>query len=496
MSGLGYHRLSAVVLTVAAFIAGGSRAQPSPPLPDPVFSVQRYRLPNGVEVFIKPRGTTHAVDVRVVVKVGFRDEAVPDSGLSHLLEHMMFKGTRRHDEIALNRIVDSKGAYSNGETHPEYTFYEVSIADQHFPFALEWLREIVTESRLEQRHLRQAREDVYSEQQGNYPRFVERIFVTGVFQPIEVRVPDVLFPSVRIPDRIICRLEHIDQKRLRAFYEQYYRPDNMAVIIVGNVDPDVALARTREAFGSLPRRPVPRSIRALPEARIPAGEIDTDLMPPVGEMTEIWRGVVTKGLSDPDRFTLRVIQSYLDRRIFEEIRSRRALGYSLGARAQDLTDTGLLYGYARVKRSAPAEREAKQILEQLFRELRERPLSESDLQEAKDTILGRGARIYETNPAIAGLYLEWFMTIPYGNPLPNHFASIAAVTTADVQRVARERFRDGRTFTATERPTLSFLQGGIAAIVVVMALLAIALIRRRRTRRASAVGTQVKVGGL
>jgi zinc protease len=472
--------LAAAVLAIAALTAAGETGEASPPLPDPVFSVQRHRLPNGLEVFIKPRTTTHAVDVRVVVKVGFRDEAVPDSGLSHLLEHMMFKGTRRHDEIALNRIVDSKGAYSNGETHPDYTFYEVSIADHHFPLALEWLREIVTESLLEERHLRQAREDVYSEQQGNYPRFVERIFVTGIFQPIEVRVPDVLFPSVQIPDRIICRLEHIDQKRLRAFYEQYYRPDNMAVIIVGNVDPDDALSRTRAAFGSLPRRPVPRTVRPLPEAKLPVREIDTDLMPPLGEMTEVWRGVVTGGLRDPDRFTLRVIQSYLDRRIFEEIRSRRALGYSLGARAQELTDTGILYGFARVKRKGPAEREAKAILEQLFREMGERPLSESDLQEAKDTILGRVARIYETNPAIANLYLEWFMTVPFGAPPPDHFAAIAAVTTADVQRVARERFREGRTFTATERPTLSFLQGGVVSIIVVIALLALAMIRRRR----------------
>jgi predicted Zn-dependent peptidase len=474
-------------------LAPGNREAPPAPAPlqtadDPIFSVLRHRLSNGFEIFVKPRSTTRAVDLRVLVKVGFRHEATRDSGLSHLLEHMMFKGTRRHDEIALNRIVEGKGAYANGETWPELTLYEVNIVDAHWPLALDWLREIVLESELSAEDLAQARDDVYSEQEGDYPRYVEALFETGLFQPIELKVPDTLFPAMELPDRVISRLEHVDERRLRAHYERFYAPGNMALVVVGNVDPQAVLARATAAFGSLPARPVtaPDLLPTLAPL-LPAGEIDTDLMPPVGQMTEVWRGVVTGGLGDPDRFTLRVIQTWLDRRIFEEIRSRRALGYSLGCRVQEVSDVGLLYGFARVRRDGEAEETARRILAELFASLVERPLPAGELQEAKDTILGRQARQLESNAALASLYQEWFLRIPYGEPLPSYFAEIAKVTAADVQRVARARFTPAATFTAVARPTLSFTQatvvlGGLA--VVLGLLLARRRLKLRRERRA------------
>jgi zinc protease len=494
-------RLTLAALPLLSAAAGASTASPtdgtttvapapgavaSPPAAapsDPIFAVERHRLPNGLEVFVKPRATTRAVDVRVVVEVGFRHEAVADSGLSHLLEHMMFKGTRRHDEIELARIVDGKGAYSNGETWPEHTFYEVNVVDRHFPLALDWLREIVLESLLEPGDLEQARDDVYSEQEGDYPRFVEALFATGLGQPLELKVPATLFPWMELPDRVISRLEHVDAARLREHYRRFYAPGNMAVIVVGNVDAADALARATAAFGDLPPRAVeaPHYVPTRPPA-LPAGEIDTDLMPPVGQMTEVWRGVVTGGLSDPDRFTLRVIQTWLDRKAFEEVRSRRALGYSVGCATQEVSDVGLLYAYARVRRERAAEEEARRILRDLFAQLRDAPLPAAELQEAKDTILGRQARLFESNAALASLYQEWFLRIPWGEPLPDYFAAVARVTAADVQRVARERFRDELVFTAVARPTFSFVQATLVLGLLALAL-ALLVVRRRLRRR-------------
>lgn len=477
-------RLRLATLALAWLCAAAAAAQTRPAPADPLFAVHRHRLPNGLEVFVKPRATTRAVDVRVVVKVGFRHEAVRDSGLSHLLEHMMFKGTRRHDEIALNRIVDGKGAYANGETWPEHTLYEVNVVDRYFPLALDWLREIVLESLLAGDDLEQAREDVYSEQEGDYPRFVEALFTRGLGQPLAVKVPATLFPWMELPDRVISRLEHVDERTLREHYRRFYVPNNMAVIVVGNVDPDDVVARVTAAFGELEARPVvaPHYLTVRPPA-LPSGEIDTDLMPPVGQMTEIWRGIVTGGLDDPDRFTLRVIQTWLDRRAFEEIRSRRALGYAVGCASQEVSDVGLLFAYARVRRDRAAEAEARRILGELFATLREEPLAADELQEAKDTILGRLARQLESNAALASLYQEWFLRIPYGEPLPDYFAAVSRVTAEDVQRVAGERFRDELVFTAVARPTASYVQAAVSLGVLVAALGVLALRRRLLRRR-------------
>ena len=92
-----------------------------PALGGDVWDVQRHRLPNGLEVFVKERRETQAVEVRVVVKVGHRYEKPLDSGLSHLLEHMLFKGTPNHPGIF--QLLSSRGAQFNGSTWLDRTNY-------------------------------------------------------------------------------------------------------------------------------------------------------------------------------------------------------------------------------------------------------------------------------------------------------------------------------------------------------------------------------------
>lgn len=461
-----------VVLCLAATAARGEDA----------YEVRRTVLPNGLQVWVKPRPTTHVVDVRVVVKVGFRYERAEDSGISHLLEHMMFKGTAKHSEIELDRIIDATGAYSNGETWPEMTFYQVNIIDRDFPLALDWLREILLESLLRENEMNQAREDVYSEQGGDYPSIVESIFERGWFQPIELRVADTLFPEARLADRAIARLDRFHPEDLRSFYRRYYVPNNMAVIIVGNVDPDDALRRVEAAFGAMR----PAAVRARdyfrPRApRIPQGEIETKLMPPAGQMTEVWRGIITRGRTDPDRYVLRVIERFVSRRAYEEVRSKRALAYDVGCRMQELSDVGALYAWAQPRRKTADEEKTKLILQEIFDRLQRAPITDAELHDAKESLTGRLARSYESNANLGGLYQELFLTIPAREPLPDAIAAIDGVTKQDVLRVARARFASG-VFRARARPALSYTEAIIAIVTagVAIAVAVLAMIRRRR----------------
>ncbi|HVT02510.1 MAG TPA: pitrilysin family protein, partial [Thermoanaerobaculia bacterium] len=423
---------------------------------DPVFSVQRTRLANGMEVWIKPRANTRAVDVRLVVRVGFRDEKPLDSGLSHLLEHMLFKGTRSHTEIELNRMLQSKGAYDNGETWPEYTFYEVNIIDRYFPLALGWLREITQEPLLLPAALRDARKDVYSEQQGHYPRILERIFQTGIFQPLPIRLGDVLFPNANVSERIIANLDDIDANRLRAHLKRYYVPGNMGLIVVGNVDPAEILREAQAAFGSLTPAPVDRGdgLPHLAPRRI-EGEIHTLFFPPAGQMTEIWRGFWTAGLSDPDRHVLRLIAAHLDRRAFEEVRLKRALAYSVGAATYDLSDIGLFYLHANATRGSDEEKTVKRLFDGLLTRVRQDGLTTDELREAKDMMTGRQVRRYENNANLAALYQELYLSTPYGTPIENGFDRIEAITNTDVLRVAGKTFVDRNGFRAAARPPMT-----------------------------------------
>ena len=442
-----------------------------------LWDVQQHKLPNGMEVWIKERRETQAVEVRVVVKTGQRYEKPRDSGLSHLVEHMLFKGTAKQSEAALKWAIERRGGSRNGITTPEATYYYVNIRDTHLDFAVDWLEDIVFHSQMREEHIHQARKDVYSEQGGHYPRIVERVFLTGLFQPPEVRAAEVAFPHAEVAERVIADLDHVDRAALRRFFDEYYVPNNMAVIVVGNVDPVHALEVVARKFGSIPSRPVVRAgyIPYAPPKL--ASEIRTRLFPPVGQMTDVRYGFWTRGKLDPDRAALRVLARHLDRRMKEEIRYRRALAYSVGAFFYEGLDAGVLYVYADVPRDA--EDRAKNLMEGIVREVTSRPLTAQALRDAKEALVGSSVRYYESNSRLADLYQEFFLT---GTGPRDEFAALEAVTEGDVLRVSRRRLQSEAMMFVVARPPLTYAGAAILAVVVLLLVIAILVWRSRRRK--------------
>lgn len=452
-----------------------------PALGGDVWSVERHRLPNGLEVFVKERRETKAVEVRVVVKVGHRYEKPLDSGLSHLLEHMLFKGTQRQTEAELKWAVERRGGGRNGITTPEATYYFVNIRDVHFPFAVQWLEDIVFHSRMTDGHLAQARKDVYSEQGGKYPRLLERVFNAGLFQPSELRAAEFSFPHAQVAERVVSRLEHVDVATIRRHFAAHYQPNNMAIIVVGNVHAPSALREIEARFGGLPSKPVPRPDYVPYRTPRVTGELRTRFYPPVGQMTDIRYGIWTRGYADPDRRVLRLLARHLDRRLKEEIRYKRALAYSVGCGFFEDLDVGSLYAYASGPRDA--EDEVKRVIRDVVREVTERELSAADVTDAREAYIGSSVRFYENNSRLADLYQNAFLTVPFGSPITNEFAAAEAVRPADIRTVARARLRSDALMFIVAKPPLTYAGAVIVSIVVVLAIVVLIVwrVRRRRT---------------
>jgi len=445
-----------------------------------IWDVQRHRLPNGLEVFIKQRSETQAVEVRAVVKVGHRYEEPLDSGLSHLLEHMLFKGTARQTEAQLKWAVERRGGGRNGITTPEATYYFVNIRDVHFKFAVDWLEDIVFHSLMKDSALAQARKDVYSEQGGKYPRILEKIFIAGFFQPPEVRAAEVSFPYAQVAERLAVRLEHIDRARLRQHFDAYYQPNNMAIIVVGNVDAADALREIEAHFGGLKPRPIARPSYVPYREPHVVDEIRSRFYPPVGQLTDVNYGIWTHGDADPDRHVLRMLARHLDRRLKEEIRYKRALAYSVGCGFFEDVDVGALYAYASGPRDA--EDEVKSVMRAVVREVTEHEISAADLADAREAYIGSSTRYYESNSRLADLYQNFFLTVPFGAPLPNEFASAERVTPADVLRVAKARLHHGALMFVVARPPLTYTGAAVLGVVVVLVAILLIVWRRRHPR--------------
>ena len=449
-----------------------------------VADVERHRLPNGLEVWIKERQETEAVEVRVVARAGFRYEKPLDSGLSHLLEHMLFKGTDRQTESQLKWEVERRGGSRNGITTLDSTYYYVNIRNVHFPFALEWLEDIVFHSKLSPEHLEQARKDVYSEQGGKYPRILERIFLTGLFQPPEVRAAALAFPHAHVAERVIANLEHVDDAAARRHFETYYRPANMAVIVVGNVDSGAALAEVAKRFGAI------RGQTGAGGTWVPyrepqnLDEIRTRFYPPVGQMTDVRYGIWTRGRRDPDRLALKLLCRHLDRRLKEEIRYKRALAYSVGCVSFEGMDAGALFGYAEGERGD--EDAVRGLLETIAREVIDRDLTEQEVTDAREAVIGSQIRYYENNSRLADYYQDLFLTVPFGAKLPDEMAALQSLSITDLRRVAQRRLRPESMMFVVARPPLTYVGTVILGVILLLLIVTLVVLRMRRRRKREA----------
>lgn len=240
--------LSALVL---AWASSGQAASG----PTPVASVENiteYRLPNGLRVLLYPDPSTTKVTVNCTVFVGSRHEGYGETGMAHLLEHMVFKGTPAHPDIP--KALKDRGANFNGTTWVDRTNYFETLNSEkdnlEFAIALEADRLVNSPIR---------REDLLSEM-----TVVRNEFERGENSPERIlsqRIMSVAFEWHNYGKSTIGNrsdIERVPVDRLRAFYRKYYRPDNCMVIVAGKFEPVRALAAVSKSFGPLknPKEPL------------------------------------------------------------------------------------------------------------------------------------------------------------------------------------------------------------------------------------------------
>jgi zinc protease len=235
----------------------------------------------------------------------------------------------------------------------------------------------------------------------------------------------------------------IDRETLLDFRERWFVANNMVIAVVGNVRHDEAVAMVASAFADLPGRTLPErppAARSFPSEqtirRISAGSHQAQLL----------IGVPGPSLADADRYAMDVLDAIIDdagRRLFTEIRDRRALAYSVGSGYVSLTDAGVWLAAAGVDPDN-VNVVAELILAEM-RRLRDVPLTPAELDEAKNYLEGRSVLGLETNLGQARRF-SGQEVLGVREPIAQYLDRIRAVTAADVQRVAR-RYLDVENYT-------------------------------------------------
>ncbi len=209
-------------------------------------------LPNGGKLIVKSRDDTSAVAIHVWFKVGSVYEKYDEKGMAHFLEHMLFNGSEKYPYGEADKIVESLGGNLNAGTSKDYTFYHVEIASPYWRQALEVLYQITMKATLDEKMMKKEKEIVIEELRRGKDNPSTVLWET--FEKTAYKVSPYRFPTIGFEETI----RKFTREMTMNFYRNFYQPRNMAVVVVGDVDPQEVEEEVLKTFGEEEGRPVPK----------------------------------------------------------------------------------------------------------------------------------------------------------------------------------------------------------------------------------------------
>lgn len=308
--------------------------------------VQRTVLPNGVRVITEAMPGVRSAAFGIWVGVGSRDEAGPQMGSAHYLEHLLFKGTYRRDALEISALLDAVGGELNAFTSKEYTCYYARVLDVDLPLAIDVICDIVTSARLREADVESERGVILEEiamRDDDPSDLVHDEFMCGLYGPSD------LGRSILGSQETIAG---VSREAIASFYHERYLPTNMVVSAAGALDHTTVVALVSAAFGqsalAVPASSHPLDVRrGDPVADVHSGR---RVVPRPTEQAHIVLGVPAYTRFDERRYSLGVLATALgggmSSRLFQVIREQRGLAYSVYAFNSTFADTGVFGVYA------------------------------------------------------------------------------------------------------------------------------------------------------
>ena len=389
-------------------------------------------LPNGLRVVTVPMRERDSVAVAIWIRVGGRFEPKKVSGISHLLEHMLFKGTKKRSTRQIKEEIEGVGGMLNAFTGEESTCYFAKLLKEHFVTALDVLSDMVNHASLSPAELRKEK-----------PVILEEI---KMYRDLPSHHVHELMGELMWPDQPLGRslagteasVSAISRTQMLDYKSRYYHPRNILVSVSGPVDHEDVMARARTFF---PQK-TSQSESRFAKAHSRQGRPRTFYVEKQTEQTHFVIGMHSYPRTHPDRYKLGLLNVILganmSSRLFEEVREKRGLAYEIKSGVSFYQDAGALSVSAGVE-----SRKAPTAIAVILRELgkmRKRPVREGELRRAKDYFMSQLCMALEDTLD----HLLWVgEKVLYDGEMPDREEirkGIEAVTARDIEAVARDLF--------------------------------------------------------
>ena len=394
---------------------------------------RQFRLDNGIRFVCEPMRHVRSLALGVWINAGSRDEEPAERGLSHFLEHMHFKGTRRRTARAIADAADAVGGELNAYTSRESTTFYARVLDEHTGLAVDLLSDILLESTFPGEEVERERQIILEE-------------IRMVEDTPDDYIHD-LYYATALGDRGLGAgvlgtprtVEAVTRETLLAYRDRRYTAENILIAAAGRMEPERLRDALDATFGRIERRGrterppqawPPGSVRVFPR-----------------ELAEAHLCLGFRGLAhdDPDRYAFFLLNTMLgsgaSSRLFQEIREKRALAYSIYSFVSSYSDTGVLAVYAGTRPDRVRE-VVERILVQCDRFRRE--IDGDALQRAREQLKGNLLLGLESTAARMNHIARNQICFGRQPGLDEILARIDAVGADEVRRMAERIFRDDR----------------------------------------------------
>ncbi len=341
--------------------------------------VNKTILNNGIRILSKKIPHARSVSMGVWVNVGARDEAPSENGLSHFIEHMIFKGTKKRSALQIAKEFDSIGGNTNAFTTMENTCYHAKVMDTHLDTIVDILSDIFLYSAFESIEIEKERTVIFQEiaMTEDTPEEYIHTLSGHTYWGDNPLGQSILGPRENILN--------FDSKTIRDFFSRLYQPERIFISAAGNIEHDHFVNLVEQQFESI-NAGNSFPVRVTPTSQSNKVTIHSK------DLEQIHICMGTKGLSitDPRRYAFSLINTILggnmSSRLFQEIRENRGLAYSVYSFISSHVDTGMFGVYVGVN-PENAKETIDVILNELLK-LKEMPVDSTELQSAKEYTKG------------------------------------------------------------------------------------------------------------
>lgn len=389
----------------------------------------KHQLSNGLRVVLEPIPSIRSVAIGIWVKTGSRNETPDLNGISHFIEHMLFKGTDRYSARDIAEVFDGIGGNVNAFTTKEYTCYYAKVLDEHLPIAVDVLADMYFHSRLDESELEKERNVILEEismYEDTPDDLVHDLLAKAVYGDHSLG-----YTILGVEDN----LNRMNSDTLREYMNQHYTIDNTVISVAGNID-ESAVKLLERHFGGAHRSGSPDTYEA------PGFVGDLIYHEKKTEQNHICLALPGLSLTDPRYYAMILLNNTIgggmSSRLFQEIREKRGLAYSVYSYHSSHVDNGMFVIY-----TGTAPKQTEEVLKvsmEIIEEMIVQGLTDAELKKGKEQLKGSLLLSLESTSSRMNRMGKNELMLGRHLTIDDIIGRIEAVTQEEIRQVTKELF--------------------------------------------------------